>query len=139
MTPGLDVAGTINGTGAVGNGQVLTGATGNDAAGLAVTISGGVPGSFGTVNYSQGYAYQFNKIATGLLSATGLLASRTDGIAASIKALTKNEADLTTRLAVTEKRYRAQFTALDLTISKMNTTSSFLTQQLAQISGLSSQ
>lgn len=139
VTPGLDVAGTINGASATGNGQLLTGATGNDAAGLAVTISGGVPGPFGTVNYSQGYAYQFNKIATGLLSATGLLASRTDGIAASIKALTKNEADLTTRLAVTEKRYRAQFTALDLTISKMNTTSTFLTQQLAQISGLSSQ
>lgn len=139
VTPGLDVAGTINGASATGNGQLLTGATGNDAAGLAVNISGGVPGPFGTVNYSQGYAYQFNKIATGLLSATGLLASRTDGIAASIKALTKNEADLTTRLAVTEKRYRAQFTALDLTISKMNTTSTFLTQQLAQISGLSSQ
>jgi flagellar hook-associated protein 2 len=135
---GLDVTGTINGLGASGNGQVLTSSTG-DSAGLALTVAAGVLGARGTVNYSQGYAFQFDKMATALLGTGGPLTARTDGIAASIKALDKSQADLTARLAVTEKRYRAQFTALDLTISKMNTTSTFLTQQLAQISGLSSQ
>jgi flagellar hook-associated protein 2 len=134
--PGLDVAGTINGATAKGAGQLLTGADGDPSAGLGVTISGGVPGSFGTVNYSQGYAYQFNKLATDLLSSTGSLSARTDGINASIKRLGSQRDALGLRLAAMEKRYRAQFTALDLSISSMNNTSSFLTQQLAQISSL---
>jgi flagellar hook-associated protein 2 len=32
-----------------------------------------------------------------------------------------------------EKRYRAQFTALDSLISSMNTTSAYLSQQLASL------
>jgi flagellar hook-associated protein 2 len=33
-----------------------------------------------------------------------------------------------------EKRYRAQFTALDVAVGNMNKTSTFLTQQLASLS-----
>src|SRR5690606_35883698 len=40
-TAGVDVAGTINGKEATGNGQVLTAAKGNDAEGLEVRITGG--------------------------------------------------------------------------------------------------
>lgn len=136
VTAGINVEGSINGQTAAGSGQTLVGAAGDPSAGLAVLISGGAPGAFGKINFSQGYASQFDKFVTGLLDTGGALASRTDGIAASIKALSKSEADMTARLAVTEKRYRAQFTALDLTVSKMNSTSSYLTQQLAQISSL---
>ncbi|MDB5918691.1 MAG: flagellar hook protein FliD [Massilia sp.] len=135
---GLDVAGTVNGLPATGNGQVLTSSAG-DSAGLALTVSGGALGARGTVNYSQGYALQFDTLATSILGTTGSLQARTDGISASIKSLDKAQQTLLTRLAVTEKRYRAQFTALDLTISKMNTTSTFLTQQLAQFANLASQ
>jgi flagellar hook-associated protein 2 len=137
VVAGENVAGTINGATATGSGQTLVGATGDASAGLAITISGGVPGAFGKINFSQGYATQFDKFVTGLLETGGALASRTDGIAASIKALTKSQTDMTARLVTVEKRYRAQFTALDLTVSKMNTTSTFLSQQLAQISALS--
>ncbi|MET0856625.1 MAG: flagellar filament capping protein FliD, partial [Telluria sp.] len=135
---GLDVAGTVNGMPATGNGQVLTSSSG-DSAGLALTVSGGALGARGTVNYSQGYAFQFDTLATSILSTTGSLLARTDGLSASIKGLGKNQEALLARLAVVEQRYRAQFTALDLTISKMNTTSSFLTQQLAQFANLASQ
>lgn len=135
---GLDVAGTVNGMPATGNGQVLTSSSG-DSAGLALTVSGGALGARGTVNYSQGYALQFDTLATSILSTTGSLLARTDGISASIKTLGKTQQALIARLAVVEKRYRAQFTALDLTISRMNTTSTFLTQQLAQFSNLASQ
>jgi flagellar hook-associated protein 2 len=134
---GLDVAGTVNGMPATGNGQVLTSSSG-DSAGLSLSISGGALGPRGTVNYSQGYALQFDTLATSILSTSGSLLARTDGIAASIKSLGKSQQDLLSRLAVVEKRYRAQFTSLDLTISKMNTTSNFLTQQLAQFSNLTS-
>jgi len=138
VVPGLDVAGTIGGVAATGNGQVLTGAMGAASAGLAITVSGGAEGPRGTLNFSQGYAYQFDQLSTSMLSATGSLTARTDGIASSIKSLGKNQEALNARLDVIEKRYRAQFTALDLVISRMNTTSNFLTQQLDQLSNLSS-
>ena len=135
---GLDVMGTINGAPATGNGQALTGNAGAPSAGLAVTVAGGALGARGTVNFSQGYAFQFDKVTTALLATTGTLAARTDGIAASIKGIGKSRDDINARLLVTEKRYRAQFTALDLTISKMSTTSTFLSQQLSQLSSRSS-
>lgn len=133
---GLDVAGTINGLPATGSGQVLTSSSGSDSAGLALTVAGGALGARGTVNYSQGYAFQFEQLASSILGTTGSLLARTDGLSASIKGLTKTQQALTARLDVVEKRYRAQFSALDLTISKMNTTSQFLSQQLANLSSL---
>lgn len=137
VVAGENVEGTINGATAAGSGQTLVGATGDASAGLAVLISGGVPGAFGKINFSQGYATQLDKFVAGILETGGALASRTEGINASIKALTKSQADMAARLNIVERRYRAQFTALDLTVSKMNTTSTFLSQQLAQISNLS--
>ncbi len=133
---GLDVAGTINGLPATGNGQVLTSSTGSNSAGLALTVAGGALGARGTVNYSQGYAFQFEQLTSSILGTTGSLLARTDGLSASIKGLTKTQQALTARLDVVEKRYRAQFSALDLTISKMNTTSTFLSQQLANLASL---
>lgn len=86
---------------------------------------------------SKGYAAQFDTLATALLAAGGPLASRTEGIGESIRNLTKREVEFNARMVTVEKRYRAQFAALDLTINKMNTTSSYMTQQLTQISNLS--
>ncbi|GAA4015274.1 flagellar filament capping protein FliD [Actimicrobium antarcticum] len=132
-TAGLDVIGTINGASAVGVGQLLTGATGDGSEGLTLVADGATLGARGTINYSQGYAFQLNKLLTGLLGANGPMTSRTDGINASLKSLAKSKVDLSATIAQNEKRYRAQYTALDSIISKMNTTSSYLTQQLASI------
>ena len=44
--------------------------------------------------------------------------------------LQKTQAALEARMAKVEARYRAQFTALDSLLSKLQSTSSFLTQQL---------
>lgn len=132
-TAGVDVAGTINGTAATGAGQTLTGATGSAAEGLKIQITGGNTGSRGTVNFSKGYAYQFDKLLDSLLGTSGPISARTDGINASIKSISSQRDEISNRLADTEKRYRAQFTALDTLISSMTKTSSFLTQQLANL------
>lgn len=136
-TIGVDVAGTINGVAATGSGQTLTGASGNDAEGLKILVSGGVLGSRGTINYSQGYAYKLDKQADSLLSSTGPISSRTDGINRTIKDIGNRREVLNRRLAGIEKRYRAQFTALDMMIGSMTTTSNFLTQQLANLPKIS--
>ncbi len=133
VSSGVDTAGTINGVAAIGSGQYLTGATGDASQGLKIQINGGTTGARGTVNYSQGYAYQFNSLANAMLGTGGLISSSTNGINASIKRLNNDQQALSTRLTVIEARYRAQFTALDTMISSMNTTTSFLTQQLANL------
>jgi len=130
-TNGQNVTGTINETTATGNGQSLTSISG-DSQGLAVLINGGALGSRGTVSYSQGYAYNLNSLATSMLASDGQLTSSTKEINSSIKSLTDRRAIMQQRLIGVEARYRSQFIALDRMLSSMNTTSSFLTQQLAR-------
>lgn len=136
-TIGADVVGTINGVTATGSGQYLTAVSGNAAEGLKVLVSGGVLGSRGTVNYSQGYAYKLDKLADSLLSSNGPISSRTDGINQTIKDINNRREVLNRRMATIEKRYRAQFSALDVMIGNMTKTSNFLTQQLANLPKIS--
>lgn len=139
-TDGSDVAGTIAGVAATGSGQYLTGASGSAAAGLKLGITGGAaPADRGTVTFSHGYAHQLNKLVEGFLGSTGVIGGRTDGINRSIKDIVRQNEVLNARLADIEARYRKQFTALDTLIGKMNSTSNYLTQQLAQISKMSSE
>jgi flagellar hook-associated protein 2 len=53
---GVDVAGTINGVAASGNGQTLTGAAGNASEGLALRIAGGGGGAGGPGTRTRGGA-----------------------------------------------------------------------------------
>ena len=130
---GNDVAGTINNVAATGSGQLLTGAVGDKSEGLKISIGGTATNARGTINYSQGYAFQFDKVLSGLLESTGPLSARSEGINATIKSIEKSKAQLSVTLSATEKRYRAQFTALDRVVSSLQKTSSFLTQQLANL------
>lgn len=135
-TEGLDVAGTINGKVASGSGQALIGASGDPSEGIKIRITGGSTGLRGTVNYSQGYASQFDTLLASVLNSEGAIAARTDGLEATIERLREDQDRMSDRLKIIETRYRAQFTALDTLISKMNTTSSFLTQQIKYLSSL---
>jgi flagellar hook-associated protein 2 len=134
---GLDVAGTINGAGATGKGRILTAGAG-DAEGLQVSITGGTTGDRGTINFSRGYASQFGALVGTIIGENGSLDSRTKGLNASITGLRKQQEAEQTRLSNREAALRKQFTALDTQISKLNSVSSYLTQQLAQIASLSS-
>lgn len=84
-----------------------------------------------SAGFSTSYAAQINSLTKDMLKSDGLIASKTDGINASITRLTKQQDALNDRLEQIEKRYRAQFTALDSLLSNMQKTSSFLTQQIA--------
>ena len=84
---------------------------------------------------SHGYAHQIGQYLDSVLRDDGSLKARTEGIDASIKRLDKRQEQFEARLLQIEKRYRAQFTALDSMLSSMNATSAFLTQQLASLPG----
>lgn len=84
------------------------------------------------------YGDAMKTTTTNLLGTGGVIASRTDGLNSSIKNLDKRIEALNTRLTMIEKTYRAQFTALDTTMTSMSTTSSYLTQQLSILSNMAS-
>lgn len=132
-TKGTDVAGTIGGQAVVGSGQTLTGAPGSPADGLKIEVTGGGLGDRGTVSFSQGYAYQLNNLAASFLGTDGLITGRTTGINNSIKDVADQRQRFADKLTGIEARYRAQYTRLDVTLSKMATTQSYLTQQLAAL------
>lgn len=132
QTNGLDVAGTINGVTATGSGQTLTGA--GDSTGLALKINGGSTGARGNVDFAHGFAAKIGKLVDGMLSGR-MIESRIDGINATIKDIGSQREVLIRRLEDTEKRLRAQYTALDTTLASLSQTSNFLQQQLARLPG----
>ena len=68
-----------------------------------------------------------------MLDTNSVIDSRLDGLNSSIKDLETRREAMQARLDQVEKRYRAQFTALDVAMSNMQTTSNYLTQQLASL------
>jgi flagellar hook-associated protein 2 len=128
-TAGVDVAGQINGVPAKGVGQSLTGA------GLTLQVNGGATGPRGNVTYSLGFAQRLSTLIGGFLASDGLIAARTTGINQSLKVNQKQQDALSARLTDIETRYRQQFTKLDTMIASMNSTSTFLTNQLAALPG----
>ena len=137
-TGGKDIVGTINGIAATGNGQYLTGATGSSTEGLQVQIKGGATGDRGTINYSQGYAYQLNNLTTSYLKpSTGIIANTTNGLNTQIKNMQSRITAFSANLTQIQANYQAQFSALDTVINSMTSKQNFLTQQIGVLNGTS--
>lgn len=81
-------------------------------------------------NDDQGYMYRLDAAVTGLLQSDGLLDGREDGIKERQKSVESRIDNMQYRLQLVEKRYRAQFAALDTMLGQMQGTSQFLLQQL---------
>ncbi|PRD65295.1 flagellar filament capping protein FliD [Malikia granosa] len=132
-TTGQALTGTINGVAATSIGQTLTGASGNAAEGLKVSVSNGSTGARGNVQYSQGFAYQLDQLASSFLGENGAISMRTDGINSALKKLDSDKLTLEAKLSRIQKQYQDQFTKLDTTMSSMNSTSAYLTSQLTAL------
>lgn len=89
-------------------------------------------------NVAAAYGTAFAARTEELLGENGVVTSRSEGLALSVKTLGKQRDALELRLTQIEVRYRKQFTALDSVIASMNQTSSFLQQQLANLPSISS-
>ncbi len=130
VSAGKDVVGTIGGFTATGSGQTLTGGAGGLAAGLKLAITGGSTGSRGTVAFSQGYASRLDSAIGGLLASKGVVDNETTGLNALVKDVGNRRTQLNSQLALVQARYLAQFNKLDTLIAQLQSTQSFLTQQL---------
>lgn len=103
-----------------------------DATKLKAALSGnlsGVANLFAGNAGVGGYGTQMAKLITSYTEADGTLSSATKGINTSLDTLSDRYDKTQERIEATVARYKAQFTALDLMISRMNATSSYLTQQ----------
>jgi flagellar hook-associated protein 2 len=66
-----------------------------------------------------------------VLGTDGSLATRTAGLNSTLKVNQTRQDDMTDRMTDTEKRLRAQYTALDTKMAGLNTLSTYITQQIA--------
>lgn len=86
---------------------------------------------FSSSDTVTGIGSRLNTLVSGMIfGSDAILNGRIDGINTSIKSIGSQMAAQNLRLATIEKRYTAQFSALDTAISSMMSTSAYLTQQL---------
>lgn len=128
-----DAVGSFDGVAANAVGATLTGAAGGNSAGLKVSVAGTATGSRGTVTFNRGLAGELSSMIGDWLESDGILAAKTDGINASIKTLNKRREAVNDKLPAIEARYRAQYSRLDALLSGMQSTSSFLSQQISAL------
>ncbi|AMC33684.1 flagellar filament capping protein FliD [Janthinobacterium sp. B9-8] len=130
---GTDVEGKIGGETAKGVGQALTGTGLSEGMNLIVTAS--TAGDYGYVSFNRGVAYSLDKTLEGMLKEnSGFLAKQTQGVTSSITQLEQKRVRMNRQYDATEALYRKQFTAMDIAIATLKSTSNNLTAQLAGLS-----
>lgn len=129
---GSDIIGTINGMSATGDGQFLTSSFG-DSKGLKLLIDSGTAGNRGTVSFSRGIIQTIDELLDSYLESDGLISSREEGLSGELEDISEQREKLELRLENLEARLIAQYSALDSLIAQFNSTSAFLTQQLANL------
>jgi flagellar hook-associated protein 2 len=127
---GADLVGTVNGVAGVADGNVLSGAVGSDAAGLAMTVTSTTGG---TITVSQGVIGQLDDLLTSLLGDDKSLNTRITNLQSQAEDIETERANLTKTLAATEARLRRQFNSLDSLVNQLTSTGSFVAAQLANI------
>ncbi len=117
------------------------GTLGIDSTKLKAALSAsmaGVAGLFASgEGSSAGYGKQLGALVDGVNATGGALKVATDGISTTLKQLDKQYSAMQQRVEAKVAIYRAQFTQLDLLMSNMSRTASYLTQQFAAINASS--
>ena len=127
-TAGVDAVVTLGGDTLTGTGRRIS----RDD-GLTFDVSAESAGSLGNLTVSQGMGPRLAALLGQLNGADGLVRARVDGLNASVKASQAQQENFNKRLEQIEARYRRQFAALDSMVASMNTTSQYLSQQLATL------
>jgi flagellar hook-associated protein 2 len=79
----------------------------------------------------DGFGKRFRDATDAMLGIDGSLSARTAGLSQQLQSNQNDQDNLNVRLAATEKRLRAQYTALDTAMAALTTQSSYITQQVA--------
>lgn len=129
-TPGKDVAGTVGGQQATGEGQNLFVDGNGSAAGLEIKITGGSTGPRGSFTFIEGVGGRAVDLVTSIVGADGAIETRTDTLQDELASIAEDRVQLNERIESYRARLVAQFSAADSLISKLNSTRDYVTQQL---------
>ncbi len=105
-----------------------------DSAAFSTALSGNYSDMSNLFTSASGFATRLNTWATSVLTpGTGLIAARTQNINTSTNEYNKRVAQLENRMTVLQKQYTTQYSNLNMMLSSMNNTSSYLSVQLAKL------
>ena len=132
---GTDVAGTINGVTATGQGQALIAPPLDPTlGGLALTITASAPGALGTFTYIPGIAARLDAAASDAIDfGTGSITTAISGRQTRISQLDDQISNWDVRLAAREATMRAQYAAMETALGKLRDQSNWLAGQLASL------
>ena len=85
---------------------------------------------------TNGIAVRLDSVLTEYTKADGIIDGKTKGLNTTIKSIAKDFEALDLKLTALEERLLAQFTALDVLLTQLNTTSNFLTEQFKIIGNI---
>jgi flagellar hook-associated protein 2 len=143
IATGVDIAGTIGGNAASGNGLTLTGAAGQPEEGLSLSISQTTTGSYGTVSVaSDTQGVEGESILYNLFSAldgitdplSGPINNAKSGLTRNIKSLNEQISNYEARLEVRAAMLTEQFNQADQALRMMSLAQSSLSSQLSKLS-----
>ncbi|UZG43521.1 flagellar filament capping protein FliD [Caldimonas thermodepolymerans] len=79
---------------------------------------------------NNGFAQRFRSLAAALTSSEGLISTRTEGLKESIKRNEDQQNRLEDRVALVQQRLLRQYTALDASLSSLNSLANYVSQQV---------
>jgi flagellar hook-associated protein 2 len=114
-----------NGTLAVDTGKLDT------ALGKVGDVKALFMASDGDTPSSSGFAMRLRSWGDGLLGVQGAVTTRSDSLRRQLDSNSKSQDSFSHRMTTVEARMRAQYSALDTQMSKMNALQTYVTQQIA--------
>ncbi len=128
---GWNVAGTIDGQTGEGKGRNLTAISGA-ASGLKVQTTDDLTGSRGTVRFTRGLIDRLDNVLKGILD-EGSIDARTEGLQKSVDKIGQERTALDDRLEKLQQRLLDRFNAMDRLVGQLQSTSTYLAQQLGAL------
>lgn len=112
----------------------LDGTLSVDSAVLTKALDAGVAPVAALVSKDGALGQALARVFDRFLGSSGTIVNRSASLNDTQRALNRQQGQLDLRIAATEKRLRAQFTALDGLLSQLQSTDKFLAQQLSGVS-----
>lgn len=129
-------AASLNTLGAIGVQMQADGTLQVDVGTLDTALSNQPDQVSSLFSSASGYGTQLNSLLTGYLGPDGLMDNINSSLDQQTQQLNQQQTDLDARMQSVQQRYMTEFNALDVTMSQLNQTSSFLTTQLSMLSAM---
>lgn len=133
---GHDVAGTVDGVGGFGFGNILLPALGSKAEGLSMQVTPGATN--GSITFSRGFSGSFKVLVDNFLKTNGLIKNRETNINKDVEKIKTDRATLDRRSESYRARLQAQFSAMEGVVRSLKSTGTFLTGAFKALSASSS-